>query len=200
MPPHPLKPWEWPFDDRLRPYERLRIVPGRKRLENSIPYNLQPHRKLGRFAGALARALAAEDRIEDPEQWLDDLQWPLWNALGGFHILEPAGRRVNDRVPYGIRVDSFELAAVGDTVYRCSACRYVMGDALLGVCYRCGQGSEPVSADSVQNYFRRAAKFAEPWFRLPRPVSHPHSSAHSSRGPTRGPQHREVVSGPLPGS
>ena len=169
LPPQPLKPWEWPIDDRMRPYDRLQIIPGHRRHDNYIPYNLQPRRKLGRYVGALARTLTDEDRIEDPSQWLEDLHWPLWNALRGFQILVPAGRRVNGQVPHGIRVDSFELAAVGDTAYRCSACRYVMGDVLLGVCYRCGQYAEQVSADSVQNYFRRAAKFAEPGSDYPDP-------------------------------
>ena len=169
LPPEPLKPWEWPFDDRLRPYDRQSIIPGYKRHENYIPYNLQPRRKLGRYVKAIARALEAGDRIEDSEQWLKDLHWPLWEALRGFQILVPAGRRVNDQVPHGIRVDRFELAAVGDDVYRCTACRYVMGDALLGVCYRCGQDAEQVSAESVQNYFRRTAKFAEPGSGYPDP-------------------------------
>lgn len=169
LPPRPLKPWEWPFDDRMKPYDRQRIIPGRRRQDNLIPYNLQPHRKLGRYVGALARALEAEDRIGDSEGWLDDLHWPLWRALKGFAILVPAGRRVNDQVPHGIRVDRFELAAVGDAVYRCRACRYVMGDVLLGVCYRCGQDAEEVSTESVQNYFRRVAMFAEPGAGYPDP-------------------------------
>ena len=169
LPPHPLKPWEWPFDDRMRPYDRQMIIPGYRRHENYIPYNLQPRRKLGRYVGAIARALQTEGRIEDPEQWLDEMHWPLWNALKGFQILVPAGKRVNNQVPFGIRVDSFELTAVGDGVHRCRACRYVMGDALLEVCYRCGQDTEHVPADSVQNYFRRAAKFAEPGSGYPDP-------------------------------
>ena len=169
LPPQPLKPWEWPSDDRIKSYERLRIIPGYKRLQNYIPYNLQPRRKLGRYIGAIARALEAEDRIEDSVQWLDDLHWPLWKALRGFEILVPAGRRVNDQVPHGIRVDRFELGAVGDSVCRCRACRYVMGDVLLGVCYRCGQDADEVSTESVQNYFRRVAKFAEPGSGYPDP-------------------------------
>ena len=28
LPPDPLKPWDWPFDDRMQPYERQRIIPG----------------------------------------------------------------------------------------------------------------------------------------------------------------------------
>ena len=28
LPPEPLKPWEWPFDDRMQPYERQRIIPA----------------------------------------------------------------------------------------------------------------------------------------------------------------------------
>ena len=179
LPPQPLKPWEWPFDDRMRPYDRQRIIPGRRRQDNLIPYSLQPHRKLGRYVGAIARVLEAEDRIEDSEQWLNELHWPLWKALRGFEILVPAGRRVNDEVPHGIRVDRFELVPVRETVYRCRACRYVMGDALLGVCYRCGQDAEEVSPESVQNYFRRVAKFAEPGTGYPTPS--PFAQQHTQR-------------------
>ena len=43
LPPEPLKPWEWPFDHRMQPYERQRIVPGNRRQgDNIVPYNLQP--------------------------------------------------------------------------------------------------------------------------------------------------------------
>ena len=164
LPPEPLKPWEWPFDNRLQPYERQRIVPANRRQidNNLIPYNLQPQRKLGRYIRAVARRLLAEGRIQDTENWLEELRWPLWNALKGFRILVPAGRRVNDQTPHGIRIDSFELLAVGDTVFKCTACSYVMGEVLLGVCHRCGQTIEQVEASSIQNFFRRSALFARP--------------------------------------
>ena len=161
LPPDPLKPWDWPFDDRMQPYERQRIIPGNRRIgDNVVPYNLRPYRKLGRYAGAIARTLAAAGRISDADKWLKELHWPLWSALKGFKILVPAGRRIEDEVPYGIRIDSFELWPVEGAVFRCTACRYVMGESLLGVCYRCGQASEPVAAKSIQNFYRRAAMFA----------------------------------------
>ena len=72
-------------------------------------------------------------------------------------------------MPYGIRIDSFELHPVGDVVFRCRACRYVMGEALLGVCYRCGQESEKVEPESIRNFYRRAALFAEPRSEFPDP-------------------------------
>ena len=162
LPPEPLKPWEWPFD-RIEPYERQRIIPARgRRGETLVPYNLRPYRKLGRYMGAVARALVTAGRVQDADKWLEDLHWPMWKALRGFKVLVPAGKRVNDQVPHGIRIDSFELGPVEDAVYRCSACRYVMGEVLLGVCYRCGQAAERVAAGSIQNYYRRAAMFAEP--------------------------------------
>ena len=163
LPPEPLRPWEWPFDDRMQPYERQRIIPARGRHgDNIVPYNLQLYRKLGRYVRAIARRLVAGGRIEDTEQWLEKLYWPLWNALKGFRILIPAGRRINDQTPHGIRIDSFGLRPVGDTVFRCSACGYVMGEVLLGVCYRCGQATEQVEATSIRNFFRRSALFAKP--------------------------------------
>ena len=170
LPPEPLKPWEWPFDDRMQPYERQRMIPANRREgDNMVPYNLRPHRKLGRYLGAVARTLAAGGRIQDAEEWLKELYWPLWKALKGFRVLVPAGRRVNDQTPHGIRIDSFDLRPVGKTVFRCRACRYVMGEVLLGVCYRCGQGAEQVEATSIQNYFRRSVMFARPGSRLPDP-------------------------------
>ncbi len=163
LPPEPLKPWAWPFDDRMQKYEKQRIIPayGRPR-ENVVPYNLRPRRKLGRYLGAVARALVSRGRIQDADDWLKNLHWPLWKALGGFRILVNAGRKINDQTPRGIRIDSFDLRPVGETVFRCSACQYVMGEVLLGVCYRCGQTCERVEAATIQNYFRRAAIFAGP--------------------------------------
>ncbi len=163
LPPEPHKPWEWPFDDRMQPYERQRIIPARRRRGNNlVPYNLSTYRKLGRYMDALARALVTEGRVDDAGQWLEELHWPLWKALKGFKILVPAGRRVDGQVPHGIRIDSFELWPVGQAVFRCGACRYVMGEALLNVCYRCGQRAEQVEAGSIQNFFRRTALFAKP--------------------------------------
>ena len=161
LPPNPLKPWDWPYDDRMQAYEKRRIIPANRRQgDNIVPYNLRPYRKLGRYVGAIARTLVAAGRIQDADKWLEELHWPLWNALKGFKILVPAGKRVGDQVPYGIRIDSFELWPIEDAVFRCTACRYVMGEALLGVCYRCGQTAEQVEATSIQNFYRRAAMFA----------------------------------------
>ena len=170
LPPEPWKPWEWPFDGRIKPYERRRIIPARRREGDTIvPYNLRPYRKLGRYVGAVARALVDAGRIQDADRWLKELHWPLWKALKGFKVLVPAGKKVNDEVPYGIRIDSFELGPVEDAVFRCSACRYVMGEVLFGVCYRCGQAAEQVAAQSIRNYYRRAAMFAEPGSGFPDP-------------------------------
>ena len=169
LPPEPAKPWEWPYDDRMQPYHKQRIIPGDKRDGQNIPYNLRPYRKLGRYVGAVARVLANKGRIADIEQWLKKQHWPLWNALRGFRILVPAGRRVNDQTPHGVRIDSFELHPMGETVFRCSACRYVMGEVLLGVCYRCGQTAVQVDSSTIRNYFRRSALFAKPGAGFPDP-------------------------------
>ena len=169
LPPEPWKPWEWPFDDRTPDYERQRIIPGRRRENNLIPYHLQPNRKLGRYLRAVALGLSTEGRLQDVDQWLRGLYWPLWNALKGFNILVPAGRRFRQQVPHGIRVDAFELHPIGETVFRCGSCRYVMGEALLGVCYRCGQTAEPVDPSTIRNYFRRSAQFAKPGAGFPDP-------------------------------
>ena len=44
-----------------------------------------------------------------------------------------------------------------------------MGEALLGICYRCGQTSERVDGTEIQNFFRRAALFAKPGAGYPDP-------------------------------
>ena len=65
LPPDPLKPWDWPFDDRMQPYERQRIIPGKHRIgDNVVPYNLRPYRKLGRYVGAIARTLPPKDESQ----------------------------------------------------------------------------------------------------------------------------------------
>ena len=169
LPPEPLKPWEWPFDERIQRYERQRIIPGYRREGNNVPYNLVPTRKLGRYIRAIARALVKEGRLDNVDRWLKEIHWSLWDALRHFKILVQAGRRVNDQVPHGIRVDSFELHPIGDKVFRCGACGFVMGEALLGVCYRCGQDAERVEAVSIRNFFRREALFARPGSGYPDP-------------------------------
>ena len=170
LPPEPKSPWEWPFDERIEAYERQRMIPARKRVgDNIVPYNLMPYRKLGRYVRALGQALAEAGRISDPEQWLRDLHWPLWRALKGFDILVTAGRRVEDQTPHGIRIDAFELRPVVEKVFRCRACRYVMGEVLLNVCYRCGQQAEQVDASSISNFYRRSALLAGPGTGFPDP-------------------------------
>lgn len=179
LPPEPAKPWEWPFDDRMQSYERQRIIPARGRPagENLVPYNLTANRKLGRYIRSIAHALTQQGRIKDSEQWVSDLHWELWNALRSTRVLVPAGRRRPNpssrggtgQVPHGIRLDSFEIHPVGDSVFQCAACRYVMGETLLGVCYRCGQTTKPVPSASIQNYFRKSALFAKPGSTYPDP-------------------------------
>lgn len=38
----------------------------------------------------------------------------------------------------------------------------MMGKVLLGVSYRCGQATDQAEATSIQSFFRRSAKFAQP--------------------------------------
>ena len=120
--------------------------------------------------GAVAKKLKEQGRISDTRRWLDDLERPLWDALTGFRILTGAGgRKVRGHRPRGIRINRFELHAIGDTVFRCAACRFVMGESLLNVCYRCGQNTVPTDPSTIRNYFRRSALFAEPGSGFPDP-------------------------------
>ena len=165
LPPQPHKPWEWP-GDLVKPYERNRLFWGYSRVgADGIPYNLTKRRKIGRFVIAVSRALVAEGRLPDQhtgDEWVKNLQLPLWQALQGFQILQWAGAKINDKVPYGIRIDSFELHPIGETVHCCTACGYVMSETLFNVCMRCGQKTEIVSVKSFRNFYRRAAFYALP--------------------------------------
>ncbi len=161
LPPEPAKPWEWP-QDQVRAYDRRTIIPASGVRENSIPYNLEPRRKLGRYVIAVSDALVAARRIASKaaaEEWVRKLQWPLWDALKNFEILRWAGAKVANQVPFGIRIDSFMLLPISAQLHRCQACGYVMSEALLGVCVRCGQATAAIEPSSIRNYYRRAAEF-----------------------------------------
>lgn len=164
LPPQPLDPWGWP-KELVEPHERQVLIPGYARSGNAIPYNLQNRRKLGRYVIAVSRALVAENRLADDaaaERWIKDLRWPLWTALKAFNVLQWAGAKINNEVPFGIRIDSFALTPIGDAIYMCTSCAYVTSEVLFGICPRCGQRSERASGHSIRNFFRRNALAVRP--------------------------------------
>ena len=169
LPPEPKRPWDWPDDERMPPYERNRLILGRRRFENNIPYNFQPYRKLGRYMTTLAETMKNAGRIRDAQEWLDSQRMQIWDALKNLDILSDAGRRINRQTPQGIRINRFVLHPVGEMVYRCETCQYVMGETLFDICYRCGQRVSTVPARSISNYYRRAAQFALPGSDYPDP-------------------------------
>jgi hypothetical protein len=152
LPPQPLDPWEWP-DKMVNEYERNVLIWGYRREtdqeRHAIPYNLNATRKLGRYVIAISQALVAQKRLPSKaaaDQWVKDLASPLWNALRGFNILTPAGKKFGDKVPHGIRIDVFNLHPIGPTVQCCDACAYIMSEAPFNVCLRCGQQTSPIMA------------------------------------------------------
>ena len=166
LPPTGVDPWGWPRD-LVKEYERRVLIWGSSVKGNAVPYNLGPYRKLGRYVRAVARALVAAGRLPDQaagEGWVNMLRTPLWKALknDSWHLLQWAGAKINDQVPYGIRIDSFVLHPIGETVQQCEACAYVMSEALFDVCLRCGQHTRPLPAAEVRDYYRRAAVDALP--------------------------------------
>jgi len=166
LPPKPYAPWEWPRDG-VNEFERNRMIPGNARRGQVIPYNLRQTRKLGRYAQAVADALLRAGRLADTQErrdWIGKLYWPLWNALGpqGFKVMDYAGRKINGKPPMGIRIDVFELHPVGEMVEQCKACGFVMSEAILHVCARCGQETGPIAAATLHNFYRRAALYALP--------------------------------------
>ena len=166
LPPGQEKPWAWavnPANRFLQDYERKVLFWGnRVDGENTVPYNLGVTRKLGRYAFAVSRALVREGRLgseADADTWLQHLRKSLWDTLIGGKILSAAGRRLgNGQVPWGIRIDAFQLYPMGDSVERCSACGYVMSETVLHTCARCGQETVPYSAERMVNYYRRNAQ------------------------------------------
>ncbi len=170
LPPEPAKPWEWPRDDRMQNWERRRLVKGSgKAPANCVRYLITGRNKLARYARAVANALQARKSIRSSDQWLGQTHNQLWEALTRFRILTPAGQASGNMQPYGIRIDQFTLHPMGDTVHRCFACRYILGEALLNICYRCGQKTTPESANDIANFYRRMTRFAQPASNYPDP-------------------------------
>ncbi|MEW6223615.1 MAG: DEAD/DEAH box helicase [Chloroflexota bacterium] len=165
LPPEPVEPWGWPRDI-VREWERQVIYPGNAKQGAAIPYNLEPRRKLGRYVRAVVAALVAEGRLPNQaagDQWLRDQHWPLWAALRGFGVLQPAGAKINGQTPHGIRIDSFALSPIGPLVWRCGECGYVSPEALLDVCPRCGQQTARLQpGDDIRNFYRRSVLAARP--------------------------------------
>jgi hypothetical protein len=159
LPPNPAKPWEWP-KDLVKEHERRVIIPGSRMQGNAIPYNLEGYRKLGRYVIAVSEVLVVVGRLPnlaEAKKWRHDLHWKLWQTLKGLNILEWAGAKINQEVPFGLRLDSFELHPIGEEVQQCQACAYVMSETVFNVCLRCGQPTRPARADTIRNYYRRAA-------------------------------------------
>ena len=164
LPPAPFKPWEWPHD-KVKSYDRLVLFWGSARWENAIPYNLEGRRKLGRYIIGISKALLTAGRLPDKpsaERWVSELRKPLWDMLIQAGVLQSAGAPLTNKAdPFGIRIDAFELHPIGDQVHRCQTCAYVMSDAPLHVCLRCGQPTKLISAKTIRNYYRRAALLAQ---------------------------------------
>jgi hypothetical protein len=166
LPPEPSAPWAWP-KDKVKYYDRRRIFWGNGALDaENIPYNLRNARKLGRYAIAVSRALVQTRRLKnntEADKWLGMLRQPLWDALRAFHILVPAGKTlINQQVPYGIRLDRFELHPVGAELQKCQSCGYIMSETVLNVCLRCGQPTASIQASSIKNFYRRSVQYIEP--------------------------------------
>jgi hypothetical protein len=170
LPPQPNEPWDWP-QQLVKEYERCKMIPGWKRNGNVVPFNLGNRRKLGRYVIALSEALVADGRLADKAaagQWVAQLQGttlregPLWKALTSarVNILTPAGAKINGETPRGIRVDAFRLHPIGDQVFRCEACAYIMSETLLNVCLRCGRRARLVPVSEITNFYRRAGQYA----------------------------------------
>lgn len=164
LPPQPHAPWAWPTT-LVRRWERQVLIRHSRRVANAIPFNVGNRRKLGRYLAAVAQQLVGAGRFAssgEAEAWVRRLEDPLWESLTGLGILEPAGQRIDNRPPYGIRIDRFVLHPVTGTVQRCRACGFVMAEAPFPVCRRCGQATEATSPQSVTSFYRRAALFATP--------------------------------------
>lgn len=169
--PEPLKPWDWDYS-LVKNHERRVLYRGGKMLDydfgTAVPFNRFQHRKLGRYIAAIGRKLLQLGRLDGPaavEHWAAKLENDLWDALNQLSILEDSGRPIPQagyQKPKGIRLNRFGLHPIGAQVARCRSCTYVMGEALLSTCIRCGQETEQVPVESIRNYFRQAALYALP--------------------------------------
>ena len=189
LPPLPEEPWAWQYE--IEAYKRKRLLPGQRVNGDLIPYNMEPRRKLGRYLRAIGDALHREGRMGETNvvKWLQELHWPLWNALKQCRILQPAGGRVGQEAPQGIRLDSFRLVPLGSHVTRCQACSYVMSESLLNVCTRCGQGTESVVPQQIGSFYQQAAMHALP----SAPFDDPHPLlAHEHTGQIGGSEARRL--------
>ena len=186
LPAKPREPWGWP-KGLVPEYERRVILPSGRSVNQIVPYNLQPYRKLGRYIIAVSQALAAQGRLEgrSAESWVAGLYWPLWKALKGFDILQIAGAKINAEFPRGIRIDSFELHPVDAEVWWCGACAYVMSEAVLGVCALRPAGNPDRSRDGVELLSARGAP-CPTRFRLRRSLSPLLGRAYGTDRGTRG--------------
>lgn len=165
LPPEPIEPWRW-NQDRVRSFERRKLFWGDAVTRNNVPYNLRTTRKLGRYVHAVSRALVERHRFRnkaEADQWIAQLRTPLWDALRAYRLLVPAGRRLeNGQTPYGIRIDVFELHPITTKISKCKSCGYIMSETILDVCTRCGQKTESVPPETVENYYSRAAQYIKP--------------------------------------
>jgi ATP-dependent helicase YprA (DUF1998 family) len=162
LPPQPLDPWSW-NEQLLEEYERKVLIRG---IGPSYPrlvfYNLKHYNKLGRYVQSLAKVMVSLGKVPSADAWVTDLENRLWKVLGDLRILQGAGARINDRTPYGIRLDQFELRPVSNIIQQCRACDFVMSQNLLNVCLRCGQPTRPIEVSKLNNYYRRSAFYALP--------------------------------------
>lgn len=165
LPPEPIEPWKWD-QNKVRIFERRRLYWGDAVDRNNVPYNLRTTRKLGRYIHAISRVLVERHRVNnktEADQWITNLRKPLWDSLIGAKLITPAGKRLdNGQVPFGIRLDVFELHPIAEKVCKCKSCGYIMSETLFDTCTRCGQKTENVNSESIINYYRRTAQYIGP--------------------------------------
>lgn len=164
LPPQPLAAWAWP-PILVRHWERQLLIRHTRRVQHAVPFNVGNRRKLGRYLLAVGRSLTATGRFRSDGEsvaWVNRLEDPLWEALTGLGVLEPAGPKIDNRQPFGIRIDRFVLQPPGSVVQQCIACGFVMVEAPFPVCRRCGQVAVPVDVGTLSSFYRRVALFAAP--------------------------------------
>lgn len=178
-------PWNWgPDKENVEAYEKNSVHQGHKKLDvlnkygkptgsKSVPFTFMPYfgnkrYKLGRYINAITRKLILQGRLEEGEKeaWQKTLRDQLLHALWDFNVLTSAGAAIpakwGSAKRYGIRLSRFVLHPAPPQVARCKSCGYVMGEALLDTCIRCGQETELVNPSVIRNYFRKTALYGAP--------------------------------------
>ena len=147
------------WHDLVDRYEQqLVLPPGGQTAPQRVVFSLTAQTRLGRYMNAVGRRLVEAGRLLNQaniDVWLAAVEAPIHRALLELRLLNPDIRGQGT----GLNINRFQLTLMPEDCVVCTACQYIMRVALLDVCLRCGQRTEP-AAGFRRNYYRRSADLA----------------------------------------